>query len=215
MSSSSKKQFTIAVEGNIGSGKSTVLDYLSKSAFCDIVGEPIETWTNLRGHNILAMLYSDPHRWGFTFQANAQMTLAKLHAQPAKAAIKVMERSIYSARYCFVENLYRNNILQNVEYEILKDWFELLTSNDSCHLDLIIYLRAKPETCLERIKTRNRPEEQSITLDYLNKLHERHEEWLSSRTHTLTIPVLIIDADQTKEHVYTDTNTHLINLVSC
>jgi len=210
--SSSKKQFTIAVEGNIGSGKSTVLDYLSKSPFCDIIEEPIERWKNLRGHNILAMLYSDPHRWGFAFQANAQMTIAQLHAQPAKAAIKVMERSIYSARYCFVENLYRNNILQNVEYEILKDWFELLTSNDSCHLDLIIYLRAKPETCLERIKARNRPEEQSITLEYLNQLHERHEEWLSS---TLTIPVLIVDADQTKENVYTDTNTHLTNLVSC
>ncbi len=53
------------------------------------------------------MLYKDPHRWGFAFQANAQMSIAKLHAQPSKAAIKVMERSIYSARYCFVENLYR------------------------------------------------------------------------------------------------------------
>ncbi|CAF4715941.1 unnamed protein product, partial [Rotaria magnacalcarata] len=61
---------------------------------------------------------------------------------------------------------------QNVEYTILKDWFQMLTSNDACHLDLIIYLRAKPETCLERIKSRNRPEEQSITLDYLQQLHE-------------------------------------------
>jgi hypothetical protein len=100
------------------------------------------------------MLYENPHRWGFAFQANAQMTLAKLHAQPAKAPIKVIERSIYSARYCFVENLYQkytfdfhqknsiipyifSKILQNVEYEILKDWFQMLTSNDSCHLDLI------------------------------------------------------------------------------
>lgn len=53
------------------------------------------------------MLYEDPKRWGFAFQANAQMTLAKLHHQPAKAPVKVMERSIYSARYCFVENLHR------------------------------------------------------------------------------------------------------------
>ena len=53
------------------------------------------------------MLYDDPCRWGFTFQANAQMTLAKLHARSTKAPVKVMERSIYSARYCFVENLYR------------------------------------------------------------------------------------------------------------
>jgi len=113
----------------------------------------------------------------------------------------------------------------------LKDWFELLTSNDNCHLDLIstfncvqlifitdfhlVYLRAKPETCLERIKTRNRPEEQSITLDYLKQLHDCHEQWLALRTYPCSIPVLIIDADQTQEHVYSDTNTHLQNLVTC
>jgi deoxyadenosine/deoxycytidine kinase len=56
------------------------------------------------------MLYNDPHRWGFTFQSNAQLTLAKLHAQPTKSPIKVMERSIFSARYCFVENLYRKYV---------------------------------------------------------------------------------------------------------
>ena len=102
------------------------------------------------------MLYEDPHRWGFAFQANAQMSLARLHSQPAKSAVKVMERSIFSARYCFVENLYRksvetkkifssnnfsfrfsSNVLQSAEYEILKDWFEMLVANDACHLDLI------------------------------------------------------------------------------
>ena len=207
--------FTIAVEGNIGSGKSTVLSHLSKSSLCDIVAEPVEAWTNLKGNNLLAMLYNDPHRWGFTFQANAQMSMAKLHAQQSKAPIKVMERSIYSARYCFVENLYQNHILQNVEYEILNDWFQSRTSDDSCHLDLIIYLRTNPETCLERIKSRNRSEEQSITLDYLKQLHELYEEWLSPQTHTVTTPVLIVDANQAKEHVYIDTNTHVLNLVSC
>ncbi|CAF4170604.1 unnamed protein product, partial [Rotaria magnacalcarata] len=80
-----------------------------------------------------------------------------------------MERSIYSARHCFVENLYRSKTLQGVEYEILKDWFQLLISNGSCHLDLIIYLRATPETCLQRIHARNRSEEESISLDYLQK----------------------------------------------
>jgi len=53
------------------------------------------------------MLYDDSKRWGFAFQANAQMTLAKLHNETTKSPIKVMERSIYSARYCFVENFYR------------------------------------------------------------------------------------------------------------
>ncbi|CAF4253283.1 unnamed protein product, partial [Adineta steineri] len=48
-----KKKFTIAVEGNIGSGKSTVLSCLEKSPLCDVIPEPIESWTNHKGHNIL------------------------------------------------------------------------------------------------------------------------------------------------------------------
>ena len=75
----------------------------------------------------------------------------------------------------------------------------------------LVYLKANPETCLERIRTRNRPEEQSITLDYLQQLHARHEQWLSSPN----TAVLTVDANQTEENVYRDTNTHLINLVSC
>jgi len=214
--SSSKKKFTIAVEGNIGSGKSTVLTHLAKSPLCDVIAEPIENWTNLKGHNILAMFYDDRHRWGFAFQAYAQMTLAKLHAQPTNSLVKIMERSIYSARYCFVENLYQRKILQDAEYEILNYWFQMLISNDLCHLDLIIYLRATPETCLERIQARHRSEEGIIDLDYLRTLHECHEEWLMKPNCTnLLPPVLIVDANQTKERVYTDANTYVENLVAC
>ncbi len=81
---------------------------------------------------------------------------------------------------------------------------------------LIVYLRATPETCLERIQARHRSEEESIDLDYLRTLHERHEDWLMQRNHTnSSAPVLIVDANQTKERVYNDTNTHVKNLVSC
>lgn len=80
---------------------------------------------------------------------------------------------------------------------------------------MLVYLRATPETCLERIKCRNRPEEQSITIDYLRQLHELHENWLIANTDKVSTPVLTVDADQTKEHVYTDTNTFLVNFASC
>lgn len=112
----------------------------------------------------------------------------------------------------------------------------MLVSNDTCKLDLIskinsnrsifinhirflfaVYLRASPKTCLERIRARNRPEEISIDMNYLTTLHHRHEEWLMprSRGDIHSPPVLIVDANQTKERVYTDTNNHVINLVSC
>jgi len=178
ISTGKKKTVTIAVEGNIGSGKSTVLSYLNKSSVCDVVAEPVDSWTDVGGHNLLAMFYKDPQRYGMTFQAYAQMTLAKLHRAPSTKPIKVMERSIYSARYCFVENLYRSKILQGVEYEVLNDWFSYMIQNGGCNLDMIIYLRTTPKTCLERVQLRNRLEEKSIDLNYLEAIHELHEEWL-------------------------------------
>jgi deoxyadenosine/deoxycytidine kinase len=81
----------------------------------------------------------------------------------------------------------------------------------------VVYLRATPKTCIERIRARNRPEETSIDLNYLTTLHHRHEEWLIPRSYgdTPSTPVLIVDANQNKERVYTDTNNHVINLISC
>ncbi|CAF1046975.1 unnamed protein product, partial [Didymodactylos carnosus] len=204
----------IAVEGNIGSGKSTILSLLDKSYLCDVVVEPIESWTNVNGHNLLAMLYKDPVRWGMTFQAYAQMTLTKLHALQTKKPVKVMERSIYSARYCFVENLYRSKILQQVEHEILNEWFNFMTENGRCNLDMIIYLRTSPEVCLERIKARNRPEEKSIDLNYLTALNNLHEQWLiQKKPYVPCAPVLIVDANQNQELVYKEANEYLTNLV--
>lgn len=128
---------------------------------------------------------------------------------------------------------YSSKILQDVEYEILNDWFEMLISNGSCDLDLIsiiqlfswssnrliwfflliVYLRATPETCLSRIQARQRSAEQTIDLNYLQSLHECHEQWLIKKSSFP--PVLIVDANQTKERVYIDTNTHVNNLISC
>jgi deoxyadenosine/deoxycytidine kinase len=117
----------------------------------------------------------------------------------------------------------------------LDDYFEMLISNEACKLDLIsigintkdfdkyfffyflVYLRATPKTCLERIRARNRPEETSIDLNYLTTLHRRHEDWLMPRHEgdILSPPVLVVDANQNKERVYMDANNYVINLISC
>ena len=103
------------------------------------------------------MCYNDPHRWDFAFETHVHMTFAKVHSQPAKALLKVMERSIYSAHYCFCKYFhqrhrnhlfhrfesflfYLSNILGDIEYELLKKWFEILTANDSCKIDHISML---------------------------------------------------------------------------
>lgn len=104
--------------------------------------------------------------------------------------VKMIERSLFSARHCFVENLYRSGILTDAEYAVYQEWFKFLTK-DLPKVDLILYLKASPEVCLERVAARNRKEEKQMSLDYLKNLDALHDEWLlygSGNPPVLTIP---------------------------
>lgn len=89
-----------------------------------------------------------------------------------------MERSIYSARHCFVENMLRTEVLHQGMYNILQEWYEYFTANIHIQADLIVYLRTTPEVVYERMKKRGRSEESTVPLEYLHQLHELHENWL-------------------------------------
>ena len=115
-----------------------------------------------------------------------------------------MERSIFSARYCFVENMRQSGTIQESEFQVLDQWFQFATAPDSgldLGVDLIIYLRTTPEKALERINIRNRSEENSIPLEYLTQLHQLHEEWLVKRQHLLPAQVITLQADRGLEEM--------------
>ena len=83
-----------------------------------------------------------------------------------------------------IGNIYLNksNMIKPVEYEILDRWFNWMVGSHDCALDLVFYLRTKPETCLKRLHSRGRHEEiDRITLDYLRSLHDLHEHWLNDQ----------------------------------
>lgn len=130
---------TICIEGNIGCGKTTLLDFFKKRYQATgepdpgIFLEPVERWRNVDGENLFHYLYKDPARYSLAFQTYVQLTMIKLHSRQPK----LMERSIYSARYCFVENLYKLNYLSRLEYIILDKWFKhlVLAGNDNYALD--------------------------------------------------------------------------------
>lgn len=107
--------------------------------------------------------------------------------------IKIMERSIYSARYCFAENLLRSGLLHACEFTILDECFKHTVQN--ADVDLIIYLRTDPAVAHKRIMARGRPEETGITEEFISVLHDRHEDWLIREKFPLPAPVLTIDAN--------------------
>nr|XP_022297325.1 thymidine kinase 2, mitochondrial-like [Crassostrea virginica] len=200
-----RKNLTICVEGNISSGKTTFLEHF-KNKFKEKIetfDEPVERWRDVHGYNMLDKFYEDPSRWSMAFESHVQLTWLEIHQKKTNKPIKLMERSLYSANYCFVENLFQSGVLHDLDYRILKDWFTWIINNLDCHVDLIVYLQTKPTTVFDRTLKRNWPEEKHITLDYLEKLHEKHEEWLLGKS-KLSLPskVLIIPAERNLEEMF-------------
>ncbi|CAB1450240.1 unnamed protein product [Pleuronectes platessa] len=190
------KKAVICVEGNIASGKTTCLEYFSKTSNIEVLTEPISKWRNVRGHNPLALMYQDPERWGITLQTYIQLTMLDRHLSSITAPVRMMERSLFSAKYIFVDNLFRSGKMPEVDYAVLSEWFDWITTNISIPVDLIVYLQTSPQTCHERLKQRCREEEKVIPLEYLESIHQLYEDWLIKETSSpLPAPVLVIPAD--------------------
>ncbi|XP_021570785.1 deoxycytidine kinase [Carlito syrichta] len=211
----------------IGAGKSTFLNILKQ--VCEdweAVLEPIARWCSLQGTedefeelttsqknggNVLQMMYEKPERWSFTFQTyaclsriRAQLTFLNSKLKDAEKPVLFFERSVYSDRYIFASNLYESDCMNETEWTIYQDWHDWMNNQfgQSLELDGIIYLRATPEKCLNRIHLRGRIEEQDIPLEYLEKLHYKHESWLLHRTlktnfdYLQEVPILTLDVNE-------------------
>ncbi len=137
------------------------------------------------------------------------------HTRPSTCGVKLMERSIFSGRYCFVENLHQSKLMEPAEFSVLSEWFNWITTNLDVGVDLIgnysrlvftssiyqyfwylVYLRTKPEIVHQRILQRARKEEKTVPLSYIEALHKIHEDWLHHKTsYPVPAPVLEIDAN--------------------
>lgn len=92
----------VFIEGNIASGKSTLLNYLSKFIFFNVIFEPIQLWQNVCGFNLLELLYKNTSNYAFPFQILVVFsTLIKILEKCNKARLFVTERSFVSSRQCF------------------------------------------------------------------------------------------------------------------
>ena len=167
--------------------------------------EPLNIWQNLNGTDFLGMAYDNPQRWGMTFESLVTLTMAEIHLANTLDSsdynpVKVMERSIHSARACFIENV--KQFITEGEMAVLDSWYKLLTNHKmyDMEVDLVIYLKTSPEVAMSRVRGRQRKEEQEIQLDFFKRMHDLHEDWLiyknSSATATPPPQVLVINADQ-------------------
>lgn len=184
-----------------GSGKTTFLNHFKKFQDVCLLTEPVETWRNLNGINLFDLMYKDPNLWAMTFQNYVTLTMLKNHIKKTDSSVKLMERSMYSARYCFVEKMLSSGMIQDGMYHVLQEWYDFINEHHKVACDLIVYLRTSPEVVYERMKARGRSEESAVSFQYLKDLHELHENWLIHGQFYRPAQVLVLDANLDLENI--------------
>jgi len=193
-----------AVEGNIGAGKTTILENLERrfagSKTVLFLREPVELWDTFRDENgeaILTKFYKDPKTYAFAFQVMAYSTrlsmLRELIRANPQCEVIICERSLEADRHIFAKMLHDDKMIDDIQFQIYETFFK--NSADDYVMDGIVYINARAATCFERVTKRARVGESAIELAYLTRCGEYHDAWLPSSTTTSGIPVLTIDAN--------------------
>lgn len=179
----------IAVSGNIGSGKTTLTTLLSKHYKWSPEYEEVD------GNPYLDDFYSEMQRWSFNLQIfflNSRFRQVKEIRDSGKDVIQ--DRTIYEDAHIFAPNLHAMGLMPSRDYENYQSLFGLMESLVQPP-DLLIYLRASIPTLVDQIQKRGREYENNIRLDYLNRLNERYEAWISGYDQG---KLLIINVDENK-----------------
>ena len=194
MEFTSFRPIILSIDGNIGSGKSTLYkdlqEYYRDNTDICFVPEPVDDWTHIVDGDkvpILTNLYKDTKKYAFRFQMMAYISRLHLLRQKVKEnkyRIIVSERSVQTDRNVFAKMLFDDGMIEHDEYQIYNKWFDEFL--DDMYLGGIIYVKADPEICSDRVKIRAR-EGETIPLEYLQKCHKYHEEWLETSTDKLVI----------------------------
>jgi len=163
----------VAIAGNIGAGKTTLTKLLAKhykweAQLEDVVDNPY-----------LDDFYNQMERWSFNLQVyflNSRFRQVSLIRESGKDIIQ--DRTIYEDAHIFAPNLHAMGLMTNRDFENYRSLFDLMESFVQGP-DLLIYLRSSIPNLVSQIHKRGRDYENSISIDYLSRLNERYEAWIS------------------------------------
>lgn len=179
----------IAIAGNIGSGKTTLTELLAKHYGWEAQFEDVEE------NPYLDDFYSEMQRWSFNLQIyflNSRFRQVVDIREGGKDVIQ--DRTIYEDAYIFAPNLHAMGLMTSRDFDNYMSLFHLMESFLQPP-DLLIYLRASIPTLVDQIQKRGRQYENNIRIDYLNRLNERYEAWISSYNRG---KLLVIDIDKNR-----------------
>jgi deoxyadenosine/deoxycytidine kinase len=176
----------VAVSGNIGSGKTTLTELLSKHYGWNAHFEDADE------NPYINDFYAEMQRWSFNMQIyflNNRFNQV-LDIREGKKSV-IQDRTIYEDAYIFAPNLHSMGLMTTRDFETYFSLFNLLDKFVQPP-DLLVYLRASVPRLVSQIQNRGREYEEAIRLDYLKRLNERYEAWISTYDKG---KLLIIDVD--------------------
>lgn len=177
----------IAIAGNIGSGKTTLTNMLSKHYNWEARFEAVDYNPYLEDY------YKDIHRWSFNLEVYFLKERFKDLLNIAKTdKTVVQDRSIFEGVYVFCATNYQMGHMNERDYETFMELFEQMTDIVG-YPDLMIYLRASVPHLVKNIQKRGRDYEQTMPLEYLSNLNERYEDFIFNKYKGR---LLIVDVDE-------------------
>ena len=175
----------IAVAGNIGAGKSSLTSLLSKHFGWEAFYESVDD------NPYLVDFYEDMRRWSFNLQIYFLSSRFRHQKEMLQNQINlIQDRTIYEDVEIFAKNLHEMSLMSDRDFKN----YEALFHEMSHYLrppDLLIYLRAQVPTLVSQIQQRGRDYENTIRIDYLERLNRLYEDWVDCYPHEK----LIIETD--------------------
>jgi deoxyadenosine/deoxycytidine kinase len=174
----------ITIDGNIGSGKSSILNYLHKTNKISIDLEPVENW-----NNYLTNMYNENNN---VFEFQVRIWLDRCLIQEKSDKLILMERSPYFIKNTFINVAHDLKMINDYQYSMLLKLHEKTDILWKCNI--YIYLRSNPENCFKRLQKRNRTCEKNITEEYITILHKSHEKNYQKAIEN-NMNIIMIDVD--------------------
>jgi deoxyguanosine kinase len=206
----------ISIEGNIGSGKSTLVKILKEKLKDNnnfvFIPEPVDEWMNMKNNNnnkedkednqdnILTKFYKNQEKYSFIFQVmsfTSKLKLIKKAITNNPNKIIITERSVHTDKEVFAKLLYDDEKMEDVCYKIYQNLFEEFLEKDR-DINKIIYVKTNPDICHNRVNKRKREGESLIEIEYLKKCDLYHEKWLNNKDKDKE--VLILDGNNEFEN---------------
>ena len=208
----------ISIEGNIGSGKSTLIQRLKEENPPFIfLPEPVDLWNEIKdssGVTIIEKYYADKQKYSFSFQMMAYITRLNMLKNAVKEnpnAIIITERCLYTDKFVFAKMLYDQKQINEYEYKIYNKWFDEFISDLPEHK--FFFIKSEPIKSKERITKRKRAGEDNISINYLSSCEEYHLEMYNKHLQN-TIKVIDIESYNIESDNYNLLINDIISLMN-